>query len=131
MCIRYALLNVLYLCTLCKKQAERGCFSNIPFQRLIPESNEKKCVENGYELLWIGLMYMYICFSVYLRGLEYTADEWNDPHSKIGVSNEGALGLDFTAIYVVVTVAGCSHPKHVIRDGEEGISCTVATHSIG
>jgi len=92
---------------------------------------EKKCVENGYELLWIGLVYMYICFSVYLRGLEYTADEWNDPHSKIGVSNEGALGLDFTAIYVVVTVGGCSHPKHVIRDGEEGISCTVATHSIG
>jgi hypothetical protein len=66
-----------------------------------------------------------------LGGLEYTADEWNYPHSIIGVNSEGARRLDFTAIYVVVTVGGCSHPKPVIRNGEEGINCTVAKHSIG
>ena len=65
-------------------------------------------MENGFKLVWIGLM-MYIYVSVYLGGLEYTADEWNDPHSKISVSNEG----DNTAIYVVVTVGGCSHPKKI------------------
>jgi len=44
-----------------KKQAERGCFFNKPFQRLIPESNgKKKCVENGYKLLWIGFVYIYM-----------------------------------------------------------------------
>ncbi len=75
------------------------------------------------------MMYMYV--SVYLGGLEYTADEWNDPHSKISVNNEGALGLDFTAIYVVVTVGGCSHLNPVIGNGEEGINCIVAKHSIG
>ena len=53
-------------------------------------------------------------------------------HSKISVNNEGALGLDFTAIYKVVTVGECSHPKkNVIHNGEEGINCTVAKHSIG
>jgi hypothetical protein len=36
----YALFCVLDLCTLYKKQTERGCFFNIPFHRLIPKSNE-------------------------------------------------------------------------------------------
>ena len=73
------------------------------------------------EWLLIVMNYnVYIYVSVYLRGLEYTADEWNDPHSIIGVSNEGALGLNFTAIYVVVTVGGCSHPKPVIHGRRRG-----------
>ena len=33
---------------------------------------------------------MYIYVSVYLGGLEYTADEWNIPHSTIGVNSKGA-----------------------------------------
>ena len=90
---------------------------------------EKNCGE--WLLIVMDWVDVYVYVGVYLGGLEYTADEWNDPHSKIGVSNEGALGLDFTAIYVVVTVGESSHPKPVIRDGEEGISCTVAKHSIG
>ncbi len=35
----YALFYVLYLCTLYKKQTERGCFFNISFHRLMPKSN--------------------------------------------------------------------------------------------
>ena len=50
---------------------------------------------------------------VYGGGLEYTADEWNVPHSKIDVSSEGAHRLNFTVIYVAVTVGGCSHSKPV------------------
>jgi hypothetical protein len=49
----------------------------------------------------------------------------------IGVNSEGARRLYLTAIYVVVTVGGCSHPKPVIRNGEEGIDRTVAKHSMG
>ena len=38
----------------------------------------------------------------WLGGLEYTADEWNNPHSTIGVHSEGALR---------------PHPHCCIRDG--------------
>jgi hypothetical protein len=41
----YALFYVLDLCTLYKKQAERGCFFNIPFHRLIPKSNGEQKTE--------------------------------------------------------------------------------------
>ena len=38
--ICYALHYVLDLCALYKEEAVEGCFFNIPFQRLIPKSNE-------------------------------------------------------------------------------------------
>ena len=50
---------------------------------------------------------------VYLGGLEYTVDEWYVHHSKIDVNREGARRLNFTVIYVAVTVGGCSHSKPV------------------
>jgi hypothetical protein len=56
----------------------------------------------------------------YLGGLEYTANEWKIPHSKIGVNSEGAHRLNFTAIYVAVTVGGYSHPKPVIHGRRRG-----------
>ena len=42
------------------------------------------------------------------------------PHSIISVNNEGALRLDFTAIYVAVAVGGCSHPNPVIHGRRRG-----------
>jgi len=76
-----------------KKKAERGCFFNIPFQRLIPKGNEEQRRKNIYICkVWIGNGWISDCiYGCYLGGLEYTADEWNNPHSTISVNSEGAL----------------------------------------
>ena len=49
------------------------------------------------------MQYLSVCDHVYVGSLdEYTADEWNNPHSTIGVYSEGALR---------------PHPHCCIRDG--------------
>ena len=74
-------------------------------------------------MIWIELMYTYI--------LVHNWEVLSIPPMSGMTLTEGTLRLDFTAIYVVVTVGGCSNPKPVIRNGEESINCTVAKHSIG
>ena len=49
----------------------------------------EKYVNGSSVIKWVGKKYVYI--EGYRGGLEYTTDEWNNPHPKIGAHSEGAF----------------------------------------